>query len=101
MIDFDLIVGFDWDAGNSRKSALKHEVSQQEAEEVFFNQPLLIAPDFKHSGTEGRLLAFGKTHGGRALTVVFTLRLHGSLIRVISARDQHTKERRIYAQHQQ
>ena len=101
MIDFDSIVGFEWDGGNARKSALKHEVSQQEAEEVFFNQPLLIAPDFKHSGTEGRFLAFGSTQMGRPLTVVFTLRQNNSMIRVISARDQHTKERRIYAQHQQ
>ena len=101
MIDFDSIVGFEWDCGNARKSALKHEVSQQEAEEVIFNQPLLIAPDFKHSGTEGRFLAFGSTQMGRSLTVVFTLRQNNSMIRVISARDQHTKERRIYAQHQQ
>ena len=101
MIDFDRILGFDWDEGNARKSALKHEVSQQEAEEIFFNQPLLIAPDFKHSGIEGRFLAFGRTHMSRSLTVVFTLRQNNSLIRVISARDQHTKERKIYAQHQQ
>ena len=28
MIDFDQITGFDWDDGNSRRSADKHDVSQ-------------------------------------------------------------------------
>jgi uncharacterized DUF497 family protein len=49
MIDFDLIVGFQWDSGNSRKSEVKHTVTQVEAEEVFFNNPLLISADDKHS----------------------------------------------------
>jgi len=35
MFDPAAIVGFDWDAGNERKSADKHGVSQGEAEQVF------------------------------------------------------------------
>lgn len=49
MIDFDLINGFDRDAGNERKSADKHGVSMSEAEQVFFNQPLLLLEDTAHS----------------------------------------------------
>ena len=41
MIDLEQIAGFDWDDGNSRKSADKHDVSQAEAESIFFNDPLL------------------------------------------------------------
>jgi uncharacterized protein len=99
MIDLDSITGFEWDSGNERKNELKHGVSQSEAEEIFFNQPLLISADDKHSEQEIRLLALGRTHRSRALTVIFTIRGGGALIRVISARDQHRKERQWYDQH--
>ena len=98
MINFDLIVGFDWDSGNRRKSELKHGVTQAEAEEVFFNDPLLISGDDKHSEEETRYLALGTTNRLRGLTIIFTLRQNASLIRVISARDQHRKERKLYEQ---
>lgn len=98
MIDVDLIVGFEWDAGNDRKSEVKHGVSQVEAEEIFFNDPLLISLDDKHSEKENRFLALGKTNMVRTLTVIFTLRQEKTLIRVISARDQHRKERLLYEQ---
>ncbi|MBL6931654.1 MAG: BrnT family toxin, partial [Rhodospirillales bacterium] len=54
MINFNLIVGFQWDQGNARKSTEKHGVSQSEAEQVFFNEPLLIVSDIKHSQPEPR-----------------------------------------------
>ena len=97
MINFDRILGFEWDPGNSRKSEVKHGVSQVEAEEIF-NQPLLISMDSAHSQNEARYLALGKTNQGRELAVVFTLRQDQTLIRVISARAQHRKERLIYDQ---
>lgn len=98
MINFDLIVGFEWDAGNDRKSEVKHAVSKAEAEEVFMNEPLLLYSDIKHSGSESRIMALGATRTGRALTIIFTLRQNQSLIRVISVRDQHRKERVLYEQ---
>jgi uncharacterized protein len=96
MIDRTRIVGFDWDHGNSRKSAEKHSVSQAEAEQVFFNAPLLIVSDTMHSEREKRLHALGRTDGGRLLHITFTLRAAESLIRVISARPMHAKERAGY-----
>jgi uncharacterized DUF497 family protein len=98
MIDLDQIAGFDWDAGNSRKSADKHDVSQAEAESVFFNDPLIVVEDTKHSEIELRLHALGKTAQNRLLHITFTIRQNGTLVRVISARDMHRKERKIYAQ---
>jgi hypothetical protein len=98
MIDPNRIIGFDWDDGNSRKSHEKHGVSQAEAEQVFFSEPLLIAPDVKHSTDETRLHALGMTEEGRLLHVTFVVRHDGTRIRVISARDMHHKERRVYAQ---
>ncbi len=97
MIDLPLIVGFDWDAGNARKNE-KHGVSQSEAEAVFFNQPLLLLDDPHHGGQEVRFHAPGKTHEGRKLHITFTLRQGDTLIRVISARAMHRKERAIYEQ---
>ena len=97
MIDLDKIVGFDWDHGNARKND-KHGVGQAESEEVFFNQPLLLVSDSQHSARELRFHALGKSNEGRALHITFTLRADGTLIRVISARGMHRKERVIYEQ---
>jgi len=97
MTDLSKVVGFEWDEGNSRKNE-QHGVSMAEAEQVFFNSPLLVLPDPMHSETELRFYALGKTNEGRRLHITFTLRDAGQFIRVISARDMHRKERVIYEQ---
>jgi uncharacterized DUF497 family protein len=86
--------GFQWDADNSRKIWERHQVAPTECEEVFFNRPLIVRGDEKHSAVEERLYALGQTDEARLLFVVLTIR--GRLIRVISARDMSRKERRIY-----
>ncbi|SES41300.1 BrnT family toxin [Rhizobium sp. NFR03] len=96
MMDWERISGFDWDSGNARKNAEKHDVSQAEAEQVFFNEPLLVVPDHKHSANERRIHALGRTDDGRRLHVTFTLRHDETRIRVISARDMNRKERSYY-----
>ena len=97
MIDVSSAIGFEWDEGNSRKND-HHGVSMAETEQVFFNSPLLVLADAKHSEIEQRFHALGKTHEGRQLHISFTLRAAGQLIRVISARDMHRKERTVYEQ---
>lgn len=97
MIKLDAITGFDWDAANARKND-KHAVSLGEAEQVFFNQPLLLLDDHKHNQKEPRYHALGRSDAVRLLHIAFTLRQNGTLIRVISARDMHKKERMIYEQ---
>ena len=79
MVDFTQITGFDWDDGNSRKND-KHGVTAAEAEQVFFNDPLLILIDSVHSRSEPRYHALGKTDSGRRLHITFTLRLDNSKI---------------------
>lgn len=98
MLNLTKITGFDWDSGNARKSKEKHNVSQAEAEQVFFNEPLLLLLDEKHSRQVARYHAYGKTDDGRRLHITLTLREGETLIRVISARDMHRKERMIYDQ---
>jgi uncharacterized protein len=86
MVDLSKIIGFEWDEGNARKNE-HHGVSMAEAEQVFFNNPLLVLPDIKHNETEPRFHSLGKSHEGRRLHITFTLRDADQLIRVISARD--------------
>ena len=97
MVDLSKVIRFDWDEGNARKNE-RHGVSMAEAEQLFFNSPLLVLSDTKHSEAEPRYHALGKTNEGRRLHISFTLRGDGEAIRVISARDMHRKERVIYEQ---
>jgi len=92
------VTGFQWDDGNAHKSADKHGVSQSEAEQVCFNEPLLIVDDTGHSGSERRFHALGVTTAERRLHVTFTLGEEDTKMRVISARDMHRKERDRYEQ---
>jgi uncharacterized protein len=45
-------------------------VSQAEAEQVFFNEPLLIVEDVSHSTRESRLHALGRRMRGGPFTSV-------------------------------
>jgi uncharacterized DUF497 family protein len=90
--------GFEWDAGNLSKNAAKHAVSCREAEEIFFNQPLIVAPDPAHSQTEIRFRVLGRTNTQRLLHLNFTLR--GNKLRIISVRPMNRKERTHYETHQ-
>ncbi len=98
---YDLLLkcaGFEWDTNNAEKNWKKHHVSPSECEEMFFNRPLVVADDEKHSKNENRFYALGRTDGGRHMFVVFTVRK--DLIRVISARDMNRKERKACQSHE-
>jgi len=84
---------FDWDSGNKKKNWLKHKVTIKECERVLLNKPI-VAKDPKHSITETRYSALGKTSKGRYLSIFFTIR--SNKIRVISARDMSKKEKLKY-----
>lgn len=86
---------FEWDLGNLNKNIKKHEVTNEEAEEVFADEEALLLDDYKHSGSEKRFMLMGKTDRGRLLSLIYTQR--GKKIRIISARSMNKKERRRYA----
>jgi uncharacterized protein len=90
----DNFEGFNWDEGNSGKNWHLHRVTDSEAEEVFFSEPIIIVRDSTHSNLENRYVACGVTSSGRRLTVIFTMR--NTLIRVISARDMTLREDGMY-----
>lgn len=86
--------GFQWDEGNATTNWEKHNVSQVECEQLFFNRPLIIKHDKAHSREEIRYYTLGKTDGSRLLFLVFTIR--DQSIRVISARNMRVKEKKRY-----
>ena len=88
--------GFEWNDGNSNKNWHLHGVTDGECEDVFFNLPLIIAADKKHSAKEKRFFALGRTETNRWLFVSFIVRK--KLIRVISARQMTKSETRKYAE---
>lgn len=88
--------GFQWDEGNLDKNWYLHHVTNGECEEVFFNLPLIVASDTKHSQQEQRFYALGRTDTDRWLFIAFTIR--DDLIRVISARDMNQKETSKYGE---
>jgi hypothetical protein len=85
---------FDWNGGNAEKNWERHHVTPAEAEQVFFNRPMVVAKDAKHSDLEKRFYVLGQTDEERKLFIGFTMRER--LIRVISVRDMSRSERRIY-----
>jgi uncharacterized protein len=90
--------GFEWDEANSQKNWDCHRVTPEEAEDVFFHEPLMVRGDVRHSRQERRYYALGQTGHGRCLFVAFTIR--GTLLRVISVRDMNREERSAYARHE-
>lgn len=95
MLDLSKITGFEWDQGNIEKNLIKHNVTNQEAEEIFINDPHFIFEDQKHSIREKRYMIWGVTSQGKKLSIIFTIRQ--DKIRIISARDMHKSERSEYA----
>jgi uncharacterized DUF497 family protein len=91
-------VGFDWDEGNSSKNWDRHKVTPEEAEDLFFQEPLVVRRDVAHSRSERRYAALGQTGQGRLLFVAFTVRR--KLIRVISVRDMNRKEAEVYTRNE-
>ncbi|MGD9162048.1 MAG: BrnT family toxin [Desulfobacteraceae bacterium] len=90
----DDCTGFEWDEGNIIKNWDKHDVSMIECEQIFFNKPLIVKRDKKHSNFENRYYVLGRTNMDRLLFAVFTVRKNK--IRIISARDMTDSETERY-----
>jgi uncharacterized DUF497 family protein len=86
--------GFEWDGGNITKNWDKHDVSAGECEQIFFNKPLFVKRDRRHSTLENRYYVLGRTNMNRLLFAVFTVR--NDKIRIISARDMTESEIKRY-----
>jgi uncharacterized DUF497 family protein len=86
---------FVWDAGNQTKSAQKHSVTCEKAEQVFTECRFIsLGEQVEPPCPEPRFAVLGQTASGRLLFLVFAIR--GGKIRVISARPMNEKERTFY-----
>ena len=56
-------IGFDWDESNIVKNWERHRVTPEEAEEVFFYEPLVVRSDVGHSSRKN---ATGQSGAPRA-----------------------------------
>jgi hypothetical protein len=80
---------FDWDDRNIEHIE-GHGVTPDEVEEIFLSKYLILKT------RTGRYLAFGKTVTGRYLVAVFEISPQTKIIRVITARDMDSKDKKLY-----
>ncbi len=90
---------FDWDpweGGNSDKLIDRHDVYPAEAEQIFYNGPL-VRRHRENAEKELRYFLYGQTDDGRYLFLICILR--GGQVRVYSARDMADDEQQQYRVH--
>ena len=84
---------FIWLPDIIEKLAVKHHVTQDEAEEVFFNRPKYRFVERGYTPGEDVYSASGQTDAGRYL-IVFFIHKPAHIALVLSARDMDENERR-------
>ncbi|MBU0701846.1 BrnT family toxin [bacterium] len=91
------IDNFIWLPDILEKLAVKHQVTQDESEEVFFNHPQYRFVESGYRQDEDVYSAIGQTDAGRYLIVFFIHKSDNTAL-ILSARDMDKKERRHYEQ---
>ncbi len=86
---------FIWLPDIVEKMIVKHRVTQDEAEEVFFNRPQYRFVESGHRQGEDVYSASGQTDAGRYL-IVFFIHKPNNVALILSARDMNRMERRRY-----
>ena len=77
------------------KLASKHQVTEDEAEEIFFTRPRFRFAESGHRPGEDVYSAWGQTDAGRYL-IVFFIHKSANTALILSARDMDEKERQRY-----
>lgn len=100
--------GFEWDAGSNDAIGPDSGVTRAECEQLFLNEPLVVADDAIVDATGGETVAkqaarsshevrghaLGETDDGRLLFAAFTVR--NGMVRVTAAREMTRSEREVY-----
>ena len=86
---------FIWLPDIVEKLAVKHDVTQDEVEDVFFNRPRYRFVESGHRTGEDVYSAGGQTDAGRYLIVFFVHKADNTAL-ILSARDMDRRERRRY-----
>ena len=85
---------FFWESSKAARVLAARGITFEEVQTVFDDDFCQIVPDLSHSIGEARFTAIGTSTRGRLLVVTFTER--GDTIRIITAREATSKERRHY-----
>ncbi len=83
------LIKFQWDTKNIHHLLYRHNVTREEAEQVFIGDP------YFRKGKDETRYAYGQTDSGRYLFLVYRY-LGKGVVRVITARDMTEGERRLY-----
>lgn len=87
---------FVWDRRKAAANVRKHDVSFEEAAQIFGDPLLLTVPDREHSEREERFFSIGQSWAGRLIAV--SHQESRNKIRIISARKATRREARSYAE---
>jgi uncharacterized DUF497 family protein len=86
---------FIWLSDVVEKLLVKHHVTQEEVEDIFFNKPRFRFLESGVRSGEDLYSASGQTDAGRFLIVFFIHKAVGTAL-ILSARDMDKRERRRY-----
>lgn len=86
---------FIWLSDITEKITIKHHTSQDEVEDIFFDDPHYHFVESGYRTGEDVYSASGQTNAGRYL-IVFFIYKPGNIGLILSARDMDNKERRRY-----
>ena len=94
-----MAIRFEWDAAKAKANCDKHNVSFEQARDVFKDTMALDEPDEREEYCEDRFNRIGMVEG-RLLVVTYTQRIDENsgeeIIRIISARPAERRERKRY-----
>jgi len=96
-----LTLKFEWSDEKNRLNMQKHQLSFEEAKEVFLDPMHISKLDYRFDYFEERWITLGKTTKEQILVVanMFFDENGEEIIRIISARRANQKERSFYEQH--
>lgn len=89
---------FEWDKNKNRKNKVKHGISFEEAETVFYDEEAIVIDDPEHSEEEERFIILGLSDRTNLLVVCHCYRASDTVILIISARKATKTESQYYGE---
>lgn len=89
-------VNFEWDENKNTINKSKHDLSFEEAKEVFDDENAILFDDPDHSIGEERFLIIGMVKSQKICIVSHCYRDNDNIIRIISARQATKNEKKTY-----
>ena len=90
------MLSFEWDEHENEINKLKHKISFEEAQTVFYDERALVIDDPDHSMEEERFIILGLSTKANLLVVCHCYRASDTVIRIISARKATKTESTYY-----